>query len=109
RSALYRLDPFLAEVEKIPGTEADGSLINSIFVKNGQIYFLRGGRCFYGSCPTEIYSVSVSGGTPKLLGSNSLGGRILNVSDDGQTFYIERGWGDAGAYGFSFYRLTADG
>lgn len=61
-----------------------------------------------GGCQTEVYSVPTSGGTPKLVGDNSIGGRILNVSDDGQTFYIERGWGDAGSYSFTFYKVSKD-
>lgn len=107
-SALYRLDPFSGESQEISGTKEDGTLINSIFVKNDQIYFLRGDRCFMGGCQTEVYSVPTSGGTPKLVGDNSIGGRILNVSDDGQTFYIERGWGDAGSYSFTFYKVSKD-
>lgn len=106
-SALYRVDPFTGELAQLADTKAEDVVIYSVYVQAGQVYYLRGVSCFgYGSCPMDLYVVPATGGEPTLLANTDAGGRIIGATDDGQTFYIERSSGDAGAYSSGFSQLT---
>jgi len=64
---------------------------------------LRGEPCLgYGPCDASLFKISLSGGEPELLLPSLRAGRLIGISTDEQTFYIEKGFGDAGFFHVEF-------
>lgn len=108
-SSIYSLDPMRGEAVQIPGSDVVG-LISSIYVLNDSIYYLviqGDGGCIdsYKPCPSKLYSLPISGGSPTHVATTEIGGKILGYVAAEQAFYIRRSWGDAGCVSHKISRI----
>lgn len=111
-SSLYILDPFSGQMTQIPGTAQTDMYISSLFLWNGNAYYLASnsalGTCLdgYHPCAADFYSIPLTGGKPTLIARSSLGGSILGYVESERAFYIGQGWGDAGCVSTSINRIV---
>jgi hypothetical protein len=110
--ALYALDPFTGQTTQIPGTSKIDMYISSLYVRDGIAYYLANSSVLatcldgYRPCASDLYSISLTGGSPTLIAHSSLGGSILGYVENEGAFYIRQGWGDAGCTSTSINKIV---